>query len=65
MTLETVMFVLAKNGQIDVEFDEDPRDKLKLMNMIVKKGNAADRQRHERDVDSDEDGLDDREYMNN
>ena len=42
-------------------FEEDPRDKLKLMNTaIVKKGAA---QRHMDAVDSE--GEDDREYMNN
>ena len=65
MTVETVEYVLSLHKQIDIEFEADPRDKLKLMNTVVKRGNAAGRTRHERDADSDEEGTDDREYMNN
>ena len=61
MTRATVEYVLAERGVIDVEFDEDPRDKLKLMNMVTKRGKDVVR-RHEDDVDSD---GDDREYVNN
>ena len=46
MTPETVEFVLAERGVVEVEFDEDPRDKLKLMNMITKRGKDVVR-RHE------------------
>jgi hypothetical protein len=41
-------------------FDEDPRDKLKLMNTAIVKKKAAGRQ-----MDVDSEGEDDREYMNN
>ena len=61
MTRATVEYVLAERGVIEVEFDEDPRDKLKLMNMVTKRGKDVVR-RHEDDVDSD---GDDREYVNN
>jgi len=62
MTNETVEYVLAERGMIEMEFDTDPRDKLKLMNMVTKRGKDVTR-RHE-DEDDDSDG-DDREYMNN
>ena len=55
-------WVMAERGLIEVEYDEDPRDKLKLMNMIVKHGKDVAR-RHEMDT-VDDDG-DDREYMDN
>jgi len=61
MTPSTVEYVLAERGLIEMEFDEDPRDKLKLMNMVTKRGKDVARQ-HEDDVDSD---GDDREYVNN
>ena len=61
MTLESVEYVLAQKGVVEVEFEEDPRDKLKLLNMVVKHGKDVNR-RHEDDVDSD---GDDREYCNN
>lgn len=62
MNFQTVEYFLAEQGVVEVEYEEDPRDKLKLMNMIIKKGKDAGRQ-HEDDV-SDE-GEDDREYTNN
>lgn len=61
MTEQTVEYVLTERKVIEVEFDEDPRDKLKLMNMVLKHGKDVVR-RHEDDVDSD---GDDREYANN
>jgi len=63
MTAVTVEFVLSLNKILEPEepFEEDPRDKLKLMNTtIVKKGAAR---KHFEEVDSE--GEDDREYMNN
>ena len=65
MTTEIIEFVLHEHKQIECEFEEDPRDKLKLLNTIVKRGEAAKHERHEKEVDSDEDGLDDREYADN
>ena len=64
MTPKTVEFVLAERGLIINEFDEDPRDKLKIMNMVTKRGGGekAARRHEEEDVDSD---GDDREYINN
>jgi len=61
MTVETMEFVLNEQGIIEKDFEEDPRDKLKLLNMVTKHGKDVAR-RHEQDVDSD---GDDREYMNN
>ena len=61
MTTETVEYVLAERGLIEIDFEEDPRDKLKLMNTVIKHGKDVNR-RHEDDVDSE---GDDREYMNN
>lgn len=62
MTVTTVEFVLADKGVIDIEFDEDPRDKLKLLNMVVKHGKDVNRHHEQECVDSD---GDDREYTNN
>jgi len=59
----TVEFVLCLKKIVEPlePFEEDPRDKLKLMNTSIVKKKAAGRQLME--VDSD--GEDDREYMNN
>ena len=65
MTVDTVEYVLSLHKQIDIEFEADPRDKLKLMNTVVKRGNAAGKTRHEKDADSDEEGTNDRDYINN
>jgi len=62
MTVKTVEFVLSINRILDIEFEHDPRDKLKLINTIIKKGKDAGRH-HEDDVDSE--GDDDREYVSN
>ena len=63
MNSKTVEFVLAAQGVCYAEFpDGDPRDKLKLLNTVIKRGKDAGRH-HEDDVDSE--GEDDREYMNN
>ena len=62
MTPLIVEFVLAGYGQItpDEPFEEDPRDKMKLMNTrIIKKKDAG------RCLEEDDEGEDDREYMNN
>jgi hypothetical protein len=48
-----------------MEFEQDPRDKLKLINTVIKRGKAAGKARHEREIDSDEEGTDDRDYVNN
>lgn len=61
MNMDSVEFVLGEKSVIDVDFEEDPRDKLKLLNMVTKRGKDVMR-RHEEDVDSD---GDDREYVNN
>ena len=62
MTLQTVEWVLHEKKVVEIEFEEDPRDKLKLINMVTKHGKDLAR-RHEPD-DIDDDG-DDREYLNN
>ena len=59
MTRDTVEFVLAMKMIIDMEFDEDPRIKLKQFNMNTKKKQGK---RNEDESDSDE--ADDREYTN-
>lgn len=61
MTPATVEYVMAERGLIEMEFEDDPRDKLKVLNMITKRG--KDVMRHHED-DRDDDG-DDREYMDN
>jgi len=65
MNPRTVEFVLMMQKQIvPLEpFEEDPRDKLKLMNTVIHKKSAAGRQNMNDDLDSD--GEDDREYLNN
>ena len=59
MTRDTIEFVLAMKLIIDMEFDEDPRIKLKQFNMNTKKKSGK---RNEDESDSDE--ADDREYTN-
>jgi hypothetical protein len=62
MNVEILEFVLSINKQIEVEFEHDPRDKLKLINTAIVRGKAAGRH-HEDDIDSE--GEDDREYVSN
>lgn len=62
MNVKTVEFVLGLNKMVIVDFDHDPRDKLKLINTTIVKGKNAGRH-HEDDVDSE--GEDDREYVSN
>ena len=63
MTAETVEYVLSLNKMLEIEAPEqDPRDKLKLINTTIVKGKNAGRH-HEDDVDSE--GEDDREYVSN
>ena len=62
MNINTVEFVLGLNKMVVVDFDHDPRDKLKLINTVIVKGKDAGRH-HEDDVDSE--GEDDREYISN
>jgi hypothetical protein len=46
MNMDSVEYVLGQKGIIEVDFEEDPRDKLKLLNMITKRGKDVMR-RHE------------------
>ena len=64
MNVKTVEFVLYMQKIIEPlePFEEDPRDKLKLLNTHIVKKKSAGR-RHEDDHSSE--GEDDREYMNN
>ena len=62
MNEKTVEYVLNERGIIEVDFEEDPRDKLKLLNMVTKRGKDVTRRHEEETVDDD---GDDREYMNN
>jgi len=62
MNVKTVEFVLTLSKMLELEFDADPRDKLKLINTTIIKGKDAGRH-HEDDVDSE--GDDDREYVSN
>jgi len=64
MNMKTVEFVLSLQGVINMKFDYDPRDKLKLINTTIVKGkNAADKQIKDRD--EEDSGEDDREYVSN
>lgn len=60
MTQETVEFVLAMKKIIDMEFDEDPRIKLKDFKMTNHKKRSG---KHNED-ESDSDENEDREYTN-
>jgi len=62
MNAKTVAYILSMQGMIDMQFDFDPRDKLKLINTNIVRGKNAGRH-HEDDVDSE--GDDDREYTSN
>ena len=63
MNFSTVEFVLSKAPTgIEVEYEEDPRNKLKLMNTIIRKGKDAGRG-HENEDHSEEE--DDRDYVSN
>ena len=41
MNDKTVEFVLAGNGMVKMEFEHDPRDKLKMINTTIVRGRAA------------------------
>lgn len=60
MTKESVEFVLAMKKVIDMEFDEDPRLKLKTFKMDTKK-----KKPHRNEDESDSEEEDDREYTSN
>jgi hypothetical protein len=63
MNTATVSYVLATEHAIELEVpDADPRDKLKMMNTVIKKGKDAGRRHEDSDHSEDED---DREYVNN
>ena len=62
MNQKTVEFVLATNNMIKMEFEHDPRDKLKLINATIVHGKKYGT-RHEED--SQDSGEDDREYVDN
>lgn len=62
MNAKTVEFVLGLNKMVEVDFEHDPRDKLKMINTTIIKGKNAGRH-HEDDIDSDD--VDDREYTSN
>ena len=49
---------------LEMKFEHDPRDKLKLINTSIVRGKAVGRH-HEPEDNSDDDGHDDREYVNN
>ena len=59
MNRDTVEFVLAMKKVIDMEFDEDPRIKLKPIS-IKKQGKG-----HRNEAESDSEEEDDREYVSN
>ena len=63
MIVETIEFVLGLKKIIDVEFDEDPREKLRVFNQkITHKSKGG---RHKDDVSDDEEDDKDREYSSN
>lgn len=59
MNSDTVEFVLAMKHVVDMEFDEDPRIKLKDFSIVQKQK----RGRHNED-ESDDEEKEDREYTN-
>lgn len=64
MNERVVEFVLCSNAMLEMKFEHDPRDKLKLINTSIVRGKAVGRH-HEPEDNSDDDGHDDREYVNN
>ena len=61
MTYETVCFVLAQKTLIKMEFEDDPRDRLKKLNAVIRHKKSY----KENNSDNSDDQEDDREYMNN
>lgn len=59
MNMDTVEFVLGFKKVIDVEFEEDPREKLKLFNAKIS------HKKHKNQDESDSEEEDDREYTSN
>lgn len=59
MNCDTVEFVLGLKLVLEVEFEEDPREKLKVFNAKI----APKKHRNQDESDSDE--AEDREYMSN
>ena len=62
MNIDTVEFVLGFKRILDVEFEEDPREKLRVFKPEIAHKKAV---RKQKDDISDEDEKDDREYSNN
>ena len=62
MNNDTVEFVLGFKRILDVEFDEDPREKLKIFKPHIAHKTQAKLKKEDA---SDSDEADDREYSNN
>ena len=67
MNRDTVEFVLGFKKLIDVEYDEDPRDKLKVFNAkVAHKGSTKNtKSRKQNEDQSGSEDEDDREYSTN
>jgi hypothetical protein len=63
MNIDTVEFVLGFKKILEVEFEEDPREKLKVFKPQIAHKSLAKKGRNDEESDSDE--ADDREYSNN
>jgi hypothetical protein len=65
MNQDTVEFVLGFKNIIEVDYEEDPRDKLKVFNAkVAHKGKNTKQKKHNEDQSGSED-EDDREYSTN
>ena len=64
MNYDIVEYVMAEAGIVETEQEYDPRDKMKMMNIVIAKGKDAGRGMDGLD-DIDRDAGDDREYTNN
>lgn len=63
MNIETVEFVLGLKKVIDVEFEEDPREQLKVFRPEI--AHKSQLKKHHNQDESDSDENDDREYTSN
>lgn len=62
MNVDTVEFVLGFKRVLDVDFDEDPRDQLKIFNQTISHKGTTKKKDKDR---SDSEDEDDREYTSN
>jgi hypothetical protein len=62
MNVDTVEFVLGFKRVLDVDYEEDPRDKLKIFSATISHKGSEPKRKNEDESDEEED---DREYTSN